>query len=273
MDEVIRNNAQTSYNAGYAAGVNTLQPRVIDGVPFVVVPKEHELKDLEGYLARPGRRKDARVFSEPDSFARYVKAYRDPHSILFANRDRFELHAVLDYHEQGPTGAARWGKFTCGLDLPRDPDWQEWEAKDSKLLPQLEFAQFIEDRLPNILSPDGADILELAQHLEMHTDVAFKSAQRLTDGRREIRFEETTQGRVGNGAIDLPAEIVLSLPIFRWARKEQIVAKLRYRIVEGRLLLGYRLHRPFDAIDAAFKTVLEAIQVETGLQAHYAIWL
>jgi uncharacterized protein YfdQ (DUF2303 family) len=263
---------QAALDAGRALG---LVHRATDiDRPFVTVPADYKALDLECWLPAPTRRRGHPTFIQEGGFILYVNEHKDAGTRLYAELDPPKIVAVIDGHlpnkiDTEPTAPAsaapRWGQHRATFAPPLDPDWLTWRKHDDKPMAQTDFAQFIEDNLPCIVKPDGAELLEVAQHLEASTNVAFKSAQRLTDGRRQFRYEETANGKVGNGTLEVPETFTLSLRVFRAGVKISLTARLRYRVVGGALTLWYHLDRPQDALDDAFQRLMDGVAVGTNL--------
>jgi uncharacterized protein YfdQ (DUF2303 family) len=262
---------QAALDAGRALG---LVHRATDiDRPMVLVPEGYKALDLECWLPAPTRRRGHPTFIREGGLILYVNEHKDSGTRLYAELDPPKIVAVIDGHlprlamegADAAEPAPRWGQHRATFAPPLDPDWLTWRKHDDKPMAQTDFAQFIEDNLPCIVRPDGAELLEVAQHLEASTNVAFKSAQRLTDGRRAFRYEETVNGKVGNGALEIPETFLLKLRVFRAGAKVELTARLRYRLDGGKLVLWYHLDRPQDALDDAFQRLMDGVAVETNL--------
>src|SRR5258708_5154062 len=103
----------------------------------------------------------------------------------------------------------------------------------------VNFAQFIEENQIDIRTPPGAKILEVARGLQARRSVHFVSAVRLQTGDQEFTFNETTEGTVGKGKAQVPEEFKLGIPVFFGGVSYEVVARLRYRLDEGKLQLWY----------------------------------
>lgn len=144
------------------------------------------------------------------------------------------------------------------------PAWKRWAAYDGRLLGQSDFAEHIEASLPDVRVPSGADLLELAQSFQANTSVRFESSRDLGSGERQLVYREQVEagaGRAGN--ITIPKQFELGLAPYEGSGLYQVSARLRYRITEGRLHLGYVLDRPEDVLRAAFDDVLRQVQEQT----------
>lgn len=264
MSEEILSDVQAALNAGREmAGVQT--PGA-GGEPFVALPNDFVVESIENLLPAPLRKRGVATLRHEASFCRYVNAHKDADSVVFAELEHHRLTAVLDHHRVGPGGSPRWGEHRAVLQLPMESDWITLKKFNDTRHSQIDFAQLIEDLLPRIAEPDGADLLELAQGLEATNKVVFKSAERLQDGNRRLVYTTETQGKVGNSRIELPDHFVIACPVYWRGDPVKIEAKLRYRIEEGTLKLWYHLHRPEDAEDEAFARICDAVSTETEIE-------
>lgn len=241
--------------------------------------------ELETQQAHPNRKTGQHTVTDPASFAGYLAKHGLPQTELWGDADRGTIRAVINAHdgdtdgkdgpvgeldEDGQTGLAGWGDHTATLQLRHTPDWTEWTSRDGKLMRQTEFAEFIEDHLPNFVTPTGADMLELAQTFQATTRVDFDSSQRLKSGETQIAYKESTEATAGKkGTIAIPDTFTLGLQVYERGDAYKIDARFRYRIDGGQLALGYKLTRPRDVLLAAFDGIADDVHTATGRD----IWL
>lgn len=250
-------------------------PEILDAqhVYSVVVPAGANLEvlDLERFHAQPSRKKGTVELRTGDSLAAYVqvhgKSAGGQGTDLYADVDTLRIVAVLNAH----TGdAAGWGDHRADLTLRLTPEWRKWTARSGQLLDQVAFAEHVEDGLAEIVDPPGAEMLELAQTFQANTKVAFKSARRLADGQRQLTYEETIDARAGEkGNITIPDRFEIGVAPFEGAQAYKVGARLRFRIGDGNLRIGYVLDRPELVVRAAFDDVLVALETATGIAAYH----
>lgn len=162
---------------------------------------------------------------------------------------------VAVFNDHGTLGPA-WRDHRANLQLIVPPEWSQWLASDGKLLDQIAFAEFVEDHLAEIVEPDGATMLEIAQSFHATTKATFRSAQRLKDGRVQVQYDEEVTAHAGeSGKLEIPAEFKVALRPFIGEAACKLTALLRYRQGNGKLQLGFKLQRP----DEAVRIVLDGI--------------
>lgn len=243
-------------------GIATAPARMVGVHPYVIVPNDCRVESLEHMLSQPLRQESTVTLTDCASFNRYVAEFKGAGTRLYADVDRSQIVAVIDDHHGGE---AQWKEHRATLSMPFDPDWLRWIGSNNHSMGQLQFAQFIEDQLPTIVEPDGAELLEVALHLETTQKMRFKSAQRLQDGSRQFVFEEQTEGKVGKGNLAIPEQFIVRASVYRWSASHDFIAKLRYRIKDGALSFSYHLHRPEDTVDEAFDAVCVEVEDFTKL--------
>lgn len=271
------------------AAQDAVEPHLIDTGLYLT--RDHggnaEITDvrdeLEQQQPHPNRKTGHRTVTTPDALIGYLAKHGLPETELWGDADKGTIRAVINAHDgitnpdasptydqDGQTGLAGWGDHTATLQLNPTPDWKDWTSRDGKLMRQTEFAEFIEDHLPNFVTPSGADMLELAQTFQATTRVDFDSSQRLKSGETQIAYKESTEAAAGKkGSIAIPDTFTLGLQVYERGDAYKIDARFRYRITDGQLALGYRLTRPRDVLLAAFDGIADDVHTATGRN----IWL
>lgn len=236
----------------------------------VVVPKgaKHEVVDIEDHLDkhrdRPRRKRGSYVVHDVPSFAAYYDKHHLPETEVWADTVAHTLVAVINAHTASPE--AGYGDHCLSYAVTKTPAWNAWMAIDGKLLDQVAFAEHIEARAIDVVSPTSAQMLDIAQTFEAKTNVEFKSGELLSSGERKLIFEETTTAKAGQtGSVEIPKEIHLALVPFEGADAYKVTARFRYRISgEGKLALGVVLERPEDVVREAFLDVVGKVETAIG---------
>lgn len=229
--------------------------------------------DEEDYADRPRRQTGQVKLTDQDSFASYVNRHKDETATtLWSNVDAGTVTAVLNDHSNGIDVAAH-GDHRAMLTVKTTDEWNHWIGRDNKQVPQVDFAEHIEEGAGSITvpedhpaAPDAATMLEVALHFQARRNIDFKSSQRLESGEVAFRYEEQIDGKVGQGgSIEIPGSFFLKLQVFQGGNEHTVEARLRYRITEGRLTIGYKLVRPAEVKRKAFEDLTSSISTDTGL--------
>lgn len=255
-----------------AAGPRELDPETRYAV--VVPGADHESGHLEiiepqpdQFRETPRRPSGTTVVYDVDSLKVLWEKHSLPFSEVFGDPERFVIHAVLNA-DQGASAAPGFRDHRLELVCKQTPAWLAWNAFDGKMLEQREFAEFIEERVSDIVEPTGADMLELAQSFEATTSAQFKSATVLSSGQRSIQYEETIAAKAGQtGTLEIPKDFVVGLiPFEGMTEGYRVTARFRYRLRNGHLSLGFKLDRPEDVIRNAFLDRCRDASEATGSQ-------
>lgn len=213
--------------------------------------------DLETLLAAPRRARGTVVVHEPADFAGYVQQMENEATTVWADDEALRVTAVFNDHTADTAG---WRDHTAVLEIRRDPDWQSWINRDNVLSGQTEFAEHLEDQARVIVEPDAATMLEVATSFHARRGAAFSRAARLDSGDVQLSWnEETTASAGASGQLEVPRVFTLRLAPLVGVDPIEIVARLRYRIKDGRLGIGYKLDRPDTAERNAF------LDIRTGI--------
>lgn len=260
--------------AAILAGIDIAGPQPIgDSVRFFtqLVPgfakvETIDLDQLEEKLAPHPRRKTGTVHVQDAlSFIGYLGKHGLPQSEVFADVARMALVGVINAHEESTLDEALENKAGHGdhrvqFELIYTDAWKAWTERDKKPMNQQQFAEFIEDHANDVIDPDAATMLEIAQSLIATTGVDFKSAHRLSDGQVKFQYEETTQARAGHsGDIEIPGSFAIAISPFEGCPPVELVARFRYRTGSGGLTLFYALRNPGDVAREAFEAYVDTV--------------
>lgn len=199
--------------------------------------------DLEAGLPAPSRKRGSVTVFDAASFNNVIKDNSDAGNVaIYFDRNPNKPSVVAVLNDNGKAGAG-WGDFRVNIEFRPTPQWVKWKANDGKLLPQVDFAEFIEENLEDIADPAGATMLEISQQLQLVRSVNFRSKVTLQSGAFAFTHDQDDKASVGAGSIDVPQTFTLGVaPIFGLA-SYSVPARFRYRIEDGRLKLGYKLQR------------------------------
>jgi uncharacterized protein YfdQ (DUF2303 family) len=232
--------------------------------PYAIVPDGHTLTKLGDLIpVYPRRIRQVVTLSDVLSFVVYVARFADKSaSLIYAQEDKLTATAILDHPK---LFSPDWGQHRAILTLRETLAWQAWRAADKKRFDQVAFAEFVENHLPDIASPDGASLLEMVQQLDIRKAVSFESSIRLTNGQVQLTYVENVSGTQAKSTATIPETFVLGLAPFEGADVYKVTARLRYRLADGKVALWFELLRPEDVIRAAWQSVVERIGQGCGV--------
>ena len=182
---------------------------------------------------------------------------------LWADVQARAITGVLD-------GVQGWRHHQVTLKLTTSREFGEWLAIDGKLLPQVEFAQFVEDHLSTIGEPDAAQLLDICQTLDGHSAASWSMQNRLANGQRRFRWEETVEARAGaKGELTIPESLTLVVRIFQGSDPIAIKARFRYRPAATGMQLAVKLDEPATALETAFSAIVEDVQTSVPVSINH----
>ena len=186
-------------------------------------------------------------------------------STIYASLEPARFLCVFDDHlhasdlgegNQDVDMQADWRQFRAEFTLPASHEWRIWTGQNRKAMTQLQFAEHLQDNLPDVIAPSGAELLETALNFEAAQAGHFVSAQRLQDGSHNLVWKTDNAG----GTVRVPEHITLSIPVFENEAPRELQARLRYRTKDSALSLWYELVRPHKVIEAAFRETWARIE-------------
>lgn len=224
-----------------------------------------EVVDTETWQAEPARRRGTVTALTAEGFVTAVTTIHEVETFaanVYSDADQCRLVCVLN---DDAGGIAGWRDHKVLLDLRATPEWALWTGAQG-LGSQQRFAETIEQGEAEIVRPTATVMLDLAQTFHASVAARFKVANRLTDGRTQLVYEEDVDAKAGTtGETTIPGEFVLGLRPFHGAERYEVRARLRYRLRSGALEIGYFLHRADDVRRLAFADV--AAKVGEALSA------
>lgn len=250
----------------------------------LIVPEGYAVQHIPPLDKPLTRIKEAPVFLALESFAEYVNDFKDTDTRIFAaTTPSPAILAVLDYHrgvdgDKGPV--PDYGAHRATFVPQPSPQWTRWTSIDGKLLPQRDFAEFIEENLVDVVRPmDGntpvpgypypADLLEIVKTLKVTKQVEIESAANLANGFVQIKYHEEGSAASKKGAIEVPTKICLGIPVFFGETPYRVECFLRYRAGtpdEGGLKFQIKIDRREQTLLDAFGQQVASAGVQTDIK-------
>lgn len=248
-----------------ALGAALSNDRRVNGnsTPYVVVPEDFKVEDLEHTLPAPLRKRGVVTAGDEAAFIELVNRHKvAATTLIYASMSPPSFTAVIDDHGADSAG---WREHKIVWPCSLSVEWKTWWAANKKSMKQVEFAQLIEDNLPDIVQPTGADMLEISRTIEAKKKVNFVSGIRLANGQTELTYEEEIQGTAAKGKLQIPEKFVLGIPVFEGGQRYKVTARLRYRISDATLVIWFDLERPHKVLEDAVQQVRASIAEKTSL--------
>lgn len=252
--------------AAKASGAHVV--KTDDNREFLIVPSgfsEREVSDAYGLkLAKPKYIKQTVTIETADSLVDYVNRFKGANTTLFAEISSNRIVAMVDYH--APDGAAHVA-HRAKLELPFSEEWSLWTKISGKLMPQLEFARFLEENAADVRAPDAGELLDACRDLQVRRKVNFTKAVRTASDNENFEYSEETNAATKKGDLELPTRFKLGLPVYFGDAEREVFAFLRWRLDDGALTLGIQLHRVEHVRQAVFKQIVLDVASRTECPA------
>lgn len=199
--------------------------------------------DLSAWRDTPARQTGIYKPATVESFASYVERHADPEvTSIWVHPTSGRIVGIID--DVGVESGG-WRQYLAILKLESTPEWDHWEKRDGEMMGQEDFAEHVEIGIDDIVEPDGADVLELAQSFHAQSSSIFRQATKLSSGETQFQYDETVSATAGTtGKLEIPKGLVLGISPFLGEDPFKVFARFRYRINSGKLTLGYKLDRP-----------------------------
>ena len=253
-----QNPALPEYEHAFRRGAEAVLRGLEVSHEVAVVPAGMRLADLERFAEAPRRLRQALAVRDLESFRRYLDVFGGPEAVIFADENRAKILAVLDYHQAaGP----QWCEHRVCLALEVAEAWEAWKRINGQVLAHGPAAEFLEERSGDIIEPDAATVLEVAQGLQVDTAAKVVSVQSLS-GAKRLQFEESEEVRASAEGIEAPEVLTLSIPVFQRFDDEEVRVRLFYRVRHKALVIGFRVLNA-DAVErAVFDAIVETLEAE-----------
>ncbi len=271
----------------------------------VVMPAGLKLQSIKPFVDewrdRPVRREGTATLMTLDSFIAHAVRFKDRQSMLFVDPDPKApyLLSVLDYHEAAQVmppdeqgtwpGQPRFGRHRGVYRFPLSEEWKAWMAKNGQGMGQADFAEFLEDRIADVLDPaaasqnheqnelvkalkgtiaDPARLIDLSRGLSVRAESTVRQQLNLSSGEVQIQWDEEHKDSTGV-PLKIPNLFLLAIPVFDRGLLYEIHVRLRYRVSAGKVTWFYELHRPDRYFRHALDRACDKARADTGLPLLY----
>lgn len=258
-------------------------------------------KHLDEYLTEPERKKGTAKLETLDSFIEHVKRFQREESAVFAtNIGQPALVAVYNYHAEEPseedvaasvsaalnpalaTSKAGFGDHRAVYDFPLSVEWQAWLRNNGVSMTQIQFAEFIEERVGDVMHFDDAgdvpkalvdlgfqiatpsQLLGLSRGLKLRIDSEATQKSNLSTGEIEVSFTEKHNDAAG-APLKIPGGFIIAVRPFVDGIAYRIAVRLRYRVSSGKIAWSYQLHRADAALRDAVNECCEVVIARTTI--------
>lgn len=242
--------------------------KVLNGRPFVIMNEGQSVSDLQYMLEKPLYKKFHHQVQDLSSFLALFEMHKTNKTNVYFDIQKHILSVIFDDNCSDDTG---WRHQIVSFIPEKTRCFKEWIKHENQKFAQVEFAQFIERNLLDIVEPSSADILSVAHNLQAKKSVKFSSSLKLSNGSNEFTYQEDVRGTTRDGKLDVPETFKIGISIFEGTDPYQIEARLRFDIKDGELVIWYELVRLDDVVKDVTNTIVNEVEDKTGLTIIKAI--
>jgi len=233
----------------------------VGAASYLVIPEHYKHIDLTGAIERaaatPSRKTGTVHLSDIASFNVFVADQGEPGKVyIYADPDARTLTGVLNDHVHGDEEAG-WRDHRAVFKAELSREFNTWMGMNKKPMEQEDFAIFLEDNIADVVEPSGEALLQVALTLQAKTEVSFSSHKRLDNGQVQFTYNETIDARAGTGLIEIPREFTIGARLFKNGDGYKVRARLKYRLLSGKVKFWYELDRAENAIEDAFQAYID----------------
>lgn len=247
--------------------------------PFAFVPEGYKRESLESVMEKPIRKRASVTLNDTDSFVAYINKHSGviasevtipaENCTLYADADfeaqTIKITGLLDDHGGNPDDA-KWRDHRATYAPKNTVEWKRWNGADGKRMSQQDFAEFIEENLPDITSlegmPTGAEMLVMATQFEMNSTKRFKSALTLQSSGVALTFIDEADNETET-KMNLFKRFALGMRVFIGGNAYPLEARLKFKASQGALTFWYELIRPDRVFATAVGDELNKIKEQT----------
>lgn len=247
----------------------------IDGltIAHAAVPSTSTLRevrvDLEALLPHPRRTKAVASFDAPASFLAYVKRHATPQSVVWCIFDpqsfALAFEAVFDEHAPGRAG---WRAHRAVMKPDHSAEWKAWKGRNATSMPQVTFAEWIQEHEDDITSnanglPTSLQMHAMATEFVANEERVLKSTVKLQSG--GVRLTYIADPDAGTTeTMQMFERFAIGIPVFHGGAAWAITARLKYRISAGKVNFHYELVRPDRVHDGAARELIDEVRAGLG---------
>lgn len=268
------------------------KPTVVDlgfDAQVIVSPNAMRVENVRKYLdenlERPRRMKGTSKHFTAESLIDWTKRFASPaDSAVFADEEASSIVSVIDYNgASGPNWGQHRGVYRC----PLSDEWNAWndavDETSKRPWDQATFAQFLEERVLDVLDPDHAGdgakrlaealgvelaspqrLLTLSRGLRVHVDSKVSQNLNLSSGEGQLQFSEEHKNEKGE-PLRVPGGFAIAIPVYTHGEKYSVPVRLLYSVSRGAVYWRIQLRGAEATRRDAFEGVCNLVAEKTLL--------
>ncbi len=238
--------------------------------PFMVRSKNVTVEKCEELLPNPLRATGVYDFNDLDSFCTFINEFKKEGTIVFASckvepDSGLVFKGVINSHSKGTPG---WEDFGVVLNMPLSDDYLAFIAL-TEYVSQINFVRTLRSRIHCVAEPDASDIDQIFADFSASKRSSVQSKIPISGGNYQITLTEEVNGNTNQSSVEVPTELVLILPFFKYRDSEEQMVELRalidWKLSDNKLLFGLTFPRLEKIFCDEFSKIRAEIAKKTGL--------
>lgn len=210
------------------------------------------------YRAKPLYRRGVACVHRLESLIEHANRFKSADSAIFAHEAGARINIPYDYHPAGPDPTkAGWGRHEAVYEAKASREWKRWIERGQQKMDQVDFAEFIEDNVADVMEvPDflkGGDaqtdadkellalvqkiegrpcgpakLMELSRGLKVFSQEEAAVEVKLDSGEARVVMSEKHLG-ADKKPLSIPSMFLVSIPVFIGGPLWRVPIRLRYR--------------------------------------------
>lgn len=249
----------------------------VEGLPVLVGPSNMNAQVLHSLMARPMRINHHFTTTDYASFTAYIARFSpstdgQEHFCCLSGDGKgpgLQAHYIFDGHSSDGTPGNR--EHSASFIPATSVEWERWTSNSGRLLTQSEFAEFIENNIPDIHvpkddkdSPSGGAMLSMAKELQLTSSMEVDSRVDRASGGVSFQFIEKVEGKQAGKKITVPTHFYIAIPMHTGGPAYVVKVLFRFRRSEQKVKMEYELFRHHKLYESALDTLQAALGESLG---------
>lgn len=226
----------------------------------VKIPTEKERREHQDYRKRAV---GTDIAEDLASFVEIVTRFQNDTSAIFASQAENRIVAVLNHDPASgqPTEYGGWKDRLVVYQLSLSTELNHWKEVRS-FVTQERFSEFLEERANDIVKPEAAKVLDVANSLSLTETMEFASKKKMSNGDHQFVFKKET-----TTSIDVPGKITIQVPLYEGDIRVNIEGLLRYRVSNGQLVFQVLFPDLEAMMRAQFRDIVSRLRAISAIKA------
>jgi len=239
-----------------------------DGSQVAIVPEGYRAEHIKPLDRKLTRMIQKVALYDLSSFVSYVNQFKLPGTRIFGvpshlGNGNAGFIAVIDYHPSHETPGYCENRAT--FTLKHSEQWTRWTR--AQPMPQVAFAEFIEENRKDVVAPDVAVLLDIVTKFRASRKQDYDSVVYQPNGDVTVAWSEKTEN-AGKPGVAVPTELGLGIPVYFKGELYSVPVLMRYRLADGKLMFMIKVDRPDYIEQAAFDATAKQIAEATGIEPY-----